>query len=113
MGGHRRQRRQALVEFDDELAQTVIANDRQINHMDVAVDGACTEVLVRRQPTASDLRLVLAVIRTINDLERIGDEAKHVAKIALRLADKAAMHNRLSSIQRMGEKVKQMLLKVK
>ena len=99
----------ALLHFDGKLAEAVVANDNQINYMDVAVDGACTEVLVRRQPTASDLRLVLAVIKTINDLERIGDEAKHVAKIALRLVDKVVIRNRLSPIEQMGEKVKQML----
>ncbi len=99
----------ALLQFDDELAATVIANDNQINQMDMAVDSACTEVLVRRQPTASDLRLILAVIRTINDLERIGDEAKFVAKIARQLADKVAIRDCLSPIEHMGEKVKQML----
>lgn len=99
----------ALLNFDGKLAEAVIANDSQINDMDVAVDGACIEVLVRRQPTASDLRLVLAVIRTINDLERIGDEAKHVAKIALRLVDKVAIEDRLGPIEHMGERVKQML----
>lgn len=99
----------ALLEFDAKLAEAVIANDSQLNHMDVAVDGACTEILVRRQPTASDLRLVLAVIRTINDLERIGDEAKHVAKIALQLVDKTAIHGYLTPLARMGEKVKRML----
>lgn len=99
----------ALLEFDDELAAAVIANDRQVNQMDVMVDGACTEILVRRQPTASDLRFVLAVIRAINDLERIGDEAKYVAKIALRLVDKMAIRDCLSPIEHMGEKVKHML----
>lgn len=99
----------ALLNFDGRLAETVIENDRQINHMDVAVDDACTKVLVRRQPTASDLRLVLAVIRTINDLERIGDESKHVAKIALQLVDKMGIQNHLGLIEHMGERVKQML----
>lgn len=100
----------ALLNSDGTLAEAVVANDSQINRMDVAIDDACTKVLVRRQPTASDLRLVLAVIKTINDLERIGDEAKFVARIALRLVDRRTIQpHQLSPIEHMGERVKHML----
>lgn len=99
----------ALVSGDSQLAETAVASDCQINRMDITIDAACTQILARRQPAASDLRLVLAVIRTINDLERIGDEAKYVARIALQLVDKVSVRDRVTPIEHMGERVKHML----
>ncbi len=77
----------ALLESDSALAQRVVDNDRAVNDMQIKIDEECTQVLARRQPTASDLRLVLAVIRAASDLERIGDEASKVARNAIDLID--------------------------
>jgi len=57
----------ALVEGDDRMADLVINNDYKVNAMEVALDEECSRVLARRQPTAGDLRLVVAVIKTITD----------------------------------------------
>ncbi len=73
---------EALLERDSELARRVVENDRAVNDMQIKIDEECTQVLARRQPAASDLRLVLAVIRAASDLERIGDEASKIARNA-------------------------------
>ena len=76
----------ALNRSEPEAAETVVANDYKVNACDVDIDERCTTILALRQPTASDLRLVLAVIKTTADLERIGDEAKRVARMVIRAA---------------------------
>ncbi len=66
---------QALHEDDEKLARRVIADDHKVNAMEVSIDEACTRIIAKRQPTAKDLRLIMAIIKTITDLERIGDSA--------------------------------------
>ena len=73
---------QALAGGDLELSRRVIADDHRINAMEVALDEECCTIIARRQPTAGDLRLLMAVIKTITDLERIGDEAQKIARMS-------------------------------
>ena len=99
----------ALVNGDTALAQQVIDMDDQVNQMEKEIDEQCTMILARRQPTASDLRLVLAIIRTVNDLERVGDEAEKIARIAMRLADTDRPRGNYHELETMGATVRGML----
>ena len=73
----------SVSENDEGLAKRVLANDYQVNQMEVSIDDSCTRIIAKRQPAAGDLRLILAILKTIADLERIGDEAIKIAKVAL------------------------------
>ena len=73
---------ESLASGNVELAVTVMANDHRVNALEVALDEECSMIIARRQPTARDLRMLLTVIKTITDLERIGDEASKVARMA-------------------------------
>ena len=66
----------------------VIDDGHTVNAMEVEIDESCINILVRRQPTANDLRLVSTIIKTINDLERIGDEAENIARMAKQISQK-------------------------
>ena len=77
---------QAFITGDMESAEQVIKQDRDINAMEVAMDQECTQILALRQPAASDLRFLLAVIKIIHELERMGDKAKEIAETTIRLA---------------------------
>jgi phosphate transport system protein len=75
----------AYVTGSPELIEQVVANDKRVNGYEVSIDGACSQLLVRRQPAATDLRLIMAISKIVTDLERMGDEAKKIAKMAGRI----------------------------
>jgi phosphate transport system protein len=72
----------ALANGDMLLADQVIADDHRVNALEVGIDEDCVHIIAKRQPTAGDLRMVMAVVKTITDLERIGDEAQKIARMA-------------------------------
>lgn len=78
---------QALNKQDVELARKVIRDDHKVNAMEVSIDEACTRIIAKRQPAAKDLRLIMAIIKTITDLERIGDVATKMAYVAIESPD--------------------------
>jgi phosphate transport system protein len=99
----------ALYAGDGRLGEEVVRRDHEVNAMEVAIDDDCSRILATRNPTASDLRLIVAVIKTITDLERIGDEAEKLGSIAARLATLERPTNRYREIRHMGELVADML----
>ena len=99
----------ALVSGDVEQAEGVISRDYQVNAFEVAIDEESIQVLARRQPAAGDLRLIVAVIKTITDLERMGDQAEKVARMAIHLADMERPKNQYSELEHLSEQVCKML----
>jgi phosphate transport system protein len=95
----------ALGGGDVGLAEEVMQNDMRVNAFEVGIDEQCSQILARHQPAASDLRFVIAVIKTITDLERIGDQAERVARMALQLARKDRPKNQYSDVVSLGERV--------
>jgi phosphate transport system protein len=73
----------ALAEGDTALAAQVVANEARVNLLEVEIDDECNRILATRAPTASDLRLVIAILKAITDIERVGDEAHKIANIGL------------------------------
>jgi phosphate transport system protein len=99
----------ALIEGNSAAAQTVATSDYHVNKLEVAIDAECTDILARRQPAASDLRMILTVIKTITDLERIGDEAEKIGRFALSLANDHQPQSYYDDLQHLGQAVISML----
>jgi phosphate transport system protein len=82
----------ALADFDVALADQVIAREQSLNALELEIDADCGNIIARRQPTARDLRLVMAISKTITNLERAGDEAEKIAKRTKHMMDDPAAH---------------------
>lgn len=113
MGGKVEQQLQnairAVTEVDSKLADEVINQEKLVDTMEVDIDEACILIIARRQPAASDLRLVMMVTKAVNDLERIGDEAKKIAKHAIILAGESATSEGYTEVRHLGQSVLGML----
>jgi phosphate transport system protein len=99
---------EALKRRDLELARQVVAADSEIDLKRYEIEGKCTELIVTQQPMASDLRIIIAVLYIIVDLERIADHAGGIAKIAIMIGDEPPLKP-LIDIPRMAEKATDML----
>ncbi|HDY83754.1 MAG: phosphate transport system regulatory protein PhoU [Gammaproteobacteria bacterium] len=99
----------AMMKMDSGAAELVVSRDREVNQMEMAIDDECASILARRQPTASDLRLVVAIIKVNTDLERIGDEAAKVAKQTVRLSEGGMSPSNFIEIRHIGSRVATML----
>ncbi len=100
---------QSLVEGDSGLASEVISNEKRVNGMERRIDEECTRIIALRQPAASDLRLLIAATKANTDLERIGDEANKIAKMAIRLSEEGAIPRGYIEIRHIGNHVASML----
>ena len=81
----------AIDTLDAELAETVLVKEALIDKMEVELEQDCTQIIALRAPTAGDLRSVLGTIRCVGELERVGDEAKKIAKMTIKLQDESEM----------------------
>lgn len=94
-------------DFDE--AEYVAVNDFKVNALELEIDDDCTAILLRRQPAATDLRLVLSVSKTITDLERIGDEAEKIARLVLNLRGSGGISSYYLGMLSMGHHVRRMV----
>ena len=99
---------EALKKRDLELARQVIADDEKINQKRFDTEEKCIELIVTQQPVASDLRVIVAVLNIIVELERIGDHAEGIASIVLMMGDEPPLKP-LVDLPRMAEKTRDML----
>jgi phosphate transport system protein len=100
---------EALVQGDSRLGEQVARSDVKVNAMEVSIDDDCSRILATRSPAAGDLRLIVAVIKTITDLERIGDEAQKIGYISSRLAAVERPADRYREIKHLGRIVADMV----
>ena len=101
---------ESLVSVNPKLAQEVMESDHRVNALEVQVDEDCSHIIARRQPTASDLRMIMMVVKTITDLERIGDEATKIARVAQKIYESDRMYKpRFNEIHSMVGLVREML----
>jgi phosphate transport system protein len=99
----------ALIDGDSTLGESLAKDDLQVNGMEVAIDEECSRILATRGPAAGDLRLIVAILKTITDLERIGDEGEKIGNIASRLAVMERPENKYREVKHMGRIVAEMV----
>lgn len=99
----------AMVRGDSELGLQVAKDDYKVNNLEVSIDEECGRILATRSPAAGDLRLIVAIIKTITDLERIGDEAEKIGFLASRLASMDRPSDSYRELKTLGTHVSHML----
>ena len=100
---------QAVIKADSSLAEEVIREERLVDEMEVDIDEACILIIARRQPAASDLRFVMMVTKALNDLERIGDEARKIANHAVILSEQDGLSQGYKEVRHLSDSVSGML----
>lgn len=100
----------AITSADSNLAEKVLITEEEVDKREITLDENCTMVLARRQPAASDLRMVLAVAKITRDLERMGDEAHKVAKMAIHLQEHGEAPRGYVELRHIGSLVHQMVI---
>jgi phosphate transport system protein len=78
----------AFSSGNPELIAQVVANEARVNEFEVSIDNDCSHIIVKRQPAAGDLRLIMAISKTVTDLERIGDEAEKIARMSRQIHER-------------------------
>lgn len=104
---------ESFIEHDAAMAEEVVGRDEGVNEFEMKIDEQSTKVLALRHPTAGDLRLVVTVLKTISDLERIGDEAEKIARLGQTISEKSTtvLNGKLhyGALEHLGNQVRKML----
>ena len=75
---------------DTPLLEAVIRDDERVNRMEVEIDALCNQIIAKRQPAASDLRMIVSVMKAISDIERVGDKARKIARLGISIASQSS-----------------------
>lgn len=94
---------------DRELAQQVIKGDEQVNRLEVLLDDTCNHLIVKRQPAANDLRMVMSTVKVITDLERIGDEAVKIARVTASQNERGNGLSQFEFVRVIAERARELL----
>src|SRR5574344_827454 len=97
----------AIHDQDLELARRIVETDLRVNDMEISIDEECTRIIAKRQPTASDLRLILMISKAVTDLERMGDVADKLARMVINNTSRS--HPPLVSLESMGRQALEVL----
>ena len=101
---------EAFANGNTDLIEQIIANESRVNECEVQIDDDCSHIIVKRQPAAGDLRLIMAISKTVTDLERIGDEAEKIARMSKRIHEQGGHHaQRFPSIRHAAQVAVKML----
>ena len=100
---------EAILTSNVDLADQTRKLDQQTNDMQLEIDEQCTRIIARRQPAASDLRLIISVSKAINDLERMGDEATAIARHAIELVEEGESPKGYQEVRHIGTLVSAMV----
>jgi len=99
----------SLINMDATKARIIVSQDALVNALEVKIDEECSRVLAKRQPAAGDLRLIIAIIKTVTDLERVGDEAEKIARMTVEIVEDSPlikpMERHLKGINNLGKHV--------
>ncbi|MFT6791099.1 MAG: phosphate transport system protein [Cellvibrionaceae bacterium] len=98
---------QAITKLDTDLASKVIRVEAEVDAREKALDDLCIQIIARRQPTASDLRLVISISKATRDLERMGDEANKIAKMAIEISESGRLPHGYEELRNLGNRVQQ------
>ena len=94
----------AFVQGDIGLMEQIVLNDHRVNGLEVSIDEDCAHIIARRQPAAGDLRVILAITKTVTDLERIGDEAAKIARMAKQIYERDRINMpRVAEVKHMAD----------
>jgi phosphate transport system protein len=100
---------EAITKLDVELAEKVLGVEEKVDEREMALDDLCVQIIARRQPTASDLRLVMSISKATRDLERMGDEAKKIAQMAILISENGDFVRGFSELNNLGRRVQQVV----
>ncbi len=101
----------ALVNQDNELAQSVMDSDKEINALSYSIERSALKILLKEHPVASDLRVISTALKIVGDMERIGDQASDISELAVYISSLAKRKEDISDIAAMGELAKTMVSK--
>ena len=100
-----------ITTHDQASVEQIIRNDKGVDALEIEIDDACLHLIARRQPTAVDLRLIMAIVKAVKDMERIGDEAKKIAKAVRKINERGLIGGQASEVdlRHLGDQVTPMV----